>query len=80
MKTTDPTDLHALLVAAGCEIDSHESDLYVRDTGPAVRTISDYRKANDVPLHYEVFKSTDGQAWIDLPGMFTPWWEKRLKR
>jgi hypothetical protein len=60
------------LLKAGCEIDSHESDLYVRDT-PAARTILQFHGKS-----WQAFRSqVDGLIWLDVPFAYEPFWEKR---
>jgi hypothetical protein len=60
--------VYADCVAAGLEIDSHESDLYVRDT-PEAREILARHRAHFVP-----FVGTDAAAWLDAPFLYLPFW------
>lgn len=65
-------DFYAAVVAAGIEVDHHESDLYVLDTPEARELVRTY----DKPL--QVFTShVDGRQWLDVPFAYTPYWEKR---
>ena len=63
---------------AGCALDHHESDLYVRDSETARRII---REVNAVPSlgkwRAEPFMGSDGHRWLDIPFAYDPWWEKR---
>ena len=71
-------DLHADLVAAGQQIDSHESDLYVLDTPEARRIIAKHMP--DFNVDASVFTSARGDgSWIDVPFAFTPWWAARAR-
>jgi len=62
------------LKKAGCQIESYESDLYVRST-PESQTI-----VSRSGYHWEYFRdSIDGSLWIDIPGAFDPFWEARVR-
>lgn len=60
------------LIAAGCETDSHESDLYVADT-PEARDIMHKHGTTGQPFRSNV----DGRIWLDVPFEFSPFWRKR---
>ena len=63
--------LYTKLRAAGCEIDHHESDLYVKAT-PEARALTSGHK------NRSFFRSAvDGQTWIELPFEYMPFWEKK---
>jgi hypothetical protein len=72
--------IYKRLKAAGCVIDNHESDLYVRDSDTARRII---REVNAVPSlgkwATSTFRGTDGHQWIDIPFAYDPWWQKRSR-
>ena len=64
--------LYAALVAAGCEIDNHESDLYVQDTTFARDVLATFH------VNASRFRSqVDGKMWLDIPFAFQPWWDAR---
>ena len=63
--------LYAALVAAGCEIDNHESDLYVKATPEAIAL------TKDEPNRSFFTSNIDGARWIDLPFRYQPFWDKR---
>ena len=69
--------LYTELRDAGCTLDSHYSDLYVRDTVLAQEIIRGYHDANGWPCKpFARFTSpVDGMRWIDLPFMYDPFWE-----
>jgi hypothetical protein len=70
---TKPNPYKALL-KAGCEMDSHESDLYVRATPEAVAIVK------ESGWRYETFTSqTDGQQWLDLAFAYEPFWESKQR-
>jgi hypothetical protein len=71
--------LYDRLVAAGCEVDNHESDLYVRDTPEARRVIEGFEVQfyNDGLTQYRFIHQVTGEPWLDLPFMYSPWWRKR---
>ena len=61
------------LRASGAPLDSHESDLYVKDT-PEVRKII---AANPQSWSFSRFRhQVTKEMWLDLPFAFDPWWEK----
>lgn len=67
------TDLYAALDASGAEIDSHESDLYVKATSEALAIVR-----RSLRRDWSIFISpVDGQAWIEIPFGYTPWWEAK---
>ena len=64
--------LYQELKAAGCEMDSHESDLYVKAT-PEARTILARHPIQ--ALQADSFVSqADGHVWLDVPFAFDPFW------
>lgn len=66
--------LYQELKAAGCKIDSHESDLYVEATMEARAIVKKHRcKA------YPFISQTDRGMWLDVPFMFDPWWKARAR-
>ena len=76
--------LYEQLKAAGCAIDHHESDLYVRDSETARKIIKAgndaSRKANSGQRWAtSTFTGTDGHRWIDIPFAYDPWWQKRSR-
>lgn len=73
--------IYTALRAAGCEIDSYESDLYVRDTETARTVISDWvhaGKLNWKSYSYFTCRRTNTQ-WIDIPFAYDPFWEQKAQ-
>ena len=69
--------IYSALKAANCEIDSHESDLYVRDTETARTILVDWVRAGRV-LSFSTFRcNRDGTSWLDIPFAYDPYWEQR---
>ena len=66
--------LYAKLQAAGCELDHHESDLYVKASEAARMLIkAEQRVCPSVQMQY--FRSElDGAMWIDVPFHWEPFW------
>jgi hypothetical protein len=64
--------IYQQLVAAGCTIDNHESDLYVRATKEAVAIL----RANKVKCSLFI-SPADEELWAELPFAFDPFWAKR---
>lgn len=72
--------IYEALKKAGCEIDNHESDLYVRATPEARNTIAVYREKNKGhPFCVDYFTGTDGLGWLEIPFLYDPWWQARLE-
>ena len=71
--------LYTELRDAGCTLDSHYSDLYVRDTPLARGIIRNHWSAHGWPAkELSTFISqVDLRRWIDLPFMYDPFWEAR---
>ena len=66
--------LYSQLTILGADMDSHESDLYVRATPEALATVRASGRS------YSLFRSElDGRMWIDVPFAYLPWWERRAK-
>ena len=62
------------LVAAGCKIDSHESDLYVEATNTSRSIIRQYANGG-AKLNVSTFISPiDGKWWIEILFEYAPFW------
>jgi len=59
---------------AGLAIDSHESDLYLKDCLEARRLVQNSRSA-----HSFFTNQIDGKRWIDVPFCYDPWWAARAQ-
>lgn len=71
-------NLYQMLKAAGCDTDNHESDLYVEATDTARGIISEYQREQGHALMVTAFiHQVKRRYWLDIPFMFTPWWEAR---
>lgn len=71
--------LYERLMEAECEIDHHESDLYVVATPKAREIVSQYAKE----VGHAVFDSyigADGRTWLDCWFLYEPWWERRVRK
>jgi hypothetical protein len=69
--------LYAELLAAGIEMDSHESDLYVAVNKESTAILGKYpvKKSNS-----SVFRSNiDGSLLYDVPFSYEPYWENKSK-
>lgn len=62
----------------GIPMDSHESDLYLKDC-EASRDL--LRRANVAysPYRHGSARSVTVEVWLDVPFACTPWWDARLK-
>ena len=66
--------LYKRLVNAGCEIDHHESDLYVKKTPISEILVERYAT---VPANVTEFRGVvDGEQWFDVPFSYEPFWSK----
>jgi len=77
--TEDRKSLYERLVEAGCETDSHQSDLYVRETEIAKQIIRDFESEGGITNKESFTSERDGQRWIDLPFAFKPFWDARSR-
>jgi hypothetical protein len=69
--------LYEQLKAAGCEIGSHYSDLYVKATPDSSRIIAEYRKSSKIGAvaNVTVFKNQiSGEPWYDISFHYDPFW------
>ncbi len=71
--------LHQQLLAAGVELDSHESDLYAKVTPESTRILEDAGIVID-GHNASVFTSqADGEQWYDLPFRYDPFWARKQR-
>ena len=56
------------------EIDSHESDLYVKVTADSVPIVEAWVMANPQFAKPTTFTDQNGAAWYDCPFVYDPWW------
>ena len=64
--------LHQQLLAAGVEVDNHESDLYAKVTPESTRIIEESGHSSSV-----FTSQIDGKRWYDLPFAFEPFWNAK---
>lgn len=75
---TEQTLYHALK-EINAEIESHESDLYVKKT-PEVTNIINQFKENGANFSVGSFVSQiDNAVWYDIPFEYIPFWESKCK-
>ena len=72
-------DLYNEFKSKGLETDSYESDLYVKNTPEALEIVKQYIAdgGNARPVYFN--SQIDNKQWIELPFMFTPWWDKKAQ-
>ena len=69
--------LYTDLLAAGCKIDHHETDLYVEASPRALEVIRAHGKRVD-GWNAQRFKSQiDGSSWLDIPFAYDPAWNAK---
>jgi len=72
--------LYERLKNAGADIDNHYSDLYVKKTPKVDNIIKQAKKDGLVFDTGSYFRNNiDNELWIDIPFMYDPYWEKRIK-
>jgi len=69
-------DLYAELVAAGCQVDHHESDLYVLDTPEARAILAEHPDVRATAFRSDV----DHKRWLDVPFAYSPFWAGKQQR
>lgn len=67
--------LYDQLKAAGCELDSHESDLYVRATPEAKAIIE-----QEGSCYGKFVNQKDGKVWFEVSFAYDPWWKARATK
>ena len=69
--------LYDELLAAGCQLDSHESDLYVERIEVADAIIKKWMDTgNPTTIAYFV-SQIDNKVWIEVPFNFAPFWRNK---
>ena len=69
--------LYTDMLEAGQEIDSRDSDLYVKDTPAARDVLAKHNKKID-GWNVQTFNSEiDGARWLDLPFQYEPFWRAK---
>lgn len=66
------TSLYQELVANGCEVSGHYSDLYVKQTQKAVDICTKHKASVS-----RFVSQIDGAIWLDIPFGYDPYWEKK---
>ena len=84
------TNLYDDLFNAGCVLDHHESDLYVKADANALAILQRHgkggykraRKGDTFQLAgCSMFRSqVDGEMWIDVPFAYQPFWKRVSER
>lgn len=78
MSAVGTPSLYLKLKRAGCEIDSWQSDLYVRDTPEVRAIIQSHDDEAGKKTRYSRFTSQrDGNRWVEVPFGFEPYWASR---
>jgi hypothetical protein len=73
-----PMTLYEKLVAAGCEIGNHESDLHVKVSEKAsivIRAFLFHVGCHGMPATF--VSSIDGSLWYDIPFAYDPFFNAR---
>ena len=68
--------LYQALTEAGCQVENHESDLYVKCTDQSRAIVKAYKRDHDIS--YSLFISAvDESLWIEAPFAFDPFWNAK---
>lgn len=65
--------LYTDLVAAGCVIDSHYADLYVKVSYESTQILARFPECGCTTF----LSPLDGAAWYEIPFQFDPYWQER---
>ena len=68
--------IYDALKEAGCELDHHESDLYVLETDTARGILNGYGVER---IDEGRFIAYDGRHWLELPFQYQPFWDKKAR-
>lgn len=72
--------LYQELVAAGCEIGNHESDLHVKVTPESRAIVERYCWIKARNIGVSIFRSNiDNALWWDIPFAFDPFWDHHFQ-
>ena len=64
--------------AAGIPMDSHESNLYLKDTPEARRILQEWREESGRDGFVTYFHGNiDGAQWMDIAFAYDPFWTRR---
>lgn len=67
--------IYEKMLKTGCEIDSHESDLYVPLTPETAAIVKEYEHKGNVTTFIHQTQKT---RWYDIPFAYAPFWDKKL--
>jgi len=62
--------------SSDCEMDSHESDLYLKDTPKARQIVKEWQEESGRNGFVTYFYD-DGKQWMDIPFAYDPFWAKK---
>jgi hypothetical protein len=69
--------IYSDMLAAGVQIDHHETDLYVEDCAESRAVLAKHGKRVDGWNVQRFISNVDGKPWLDLPFQYSPGWERR---
>ena len=66
--------LYQVLKSMNVNIDNHYSDLYAPATNEVLKVLDSFG------VSYSTFKNNiNGEAWVDVPFQYDPYWENKNK-
>ncbi len=72
-------DVYTDLKNAGCEIDNHESDLYVKATAISFQIIKAHGLNFDGIQAGQFWHQETRQRWFEIPFAYAPYWERKAR-
>lgn len=69
--------IYSDMIAAGIEVHSHESDLYVPNTPESREILAKHHKKVDGWNVQSFTNQIDGAQWLDIPFAYEPFWQSR---
>lgn len=69
--------IHQQMLAAGVEVDHHESDLYAKVTPESTRILEEAGIVVDGHNASTFTSQVDGERWYDLPFKYDTSWDKK---
>lgn len=72
--------LYTDLIAAGIQVDNHESDLYFPVTEQTTAILANHPlEKNNASTFANQRPPNVGQRWFDVPFAFEPFWQRKQK-
>lgn len=73
-------NIYDQMKAAGVQIDSHESDLYVPVNEQTTSILMSNIGLKGRLSSMKFVSQIDGKVWYDIPFAYQPWWDARASK